>query len=54
MSADIAHGGKIRTPPGVRRVEDTRRGVLRIPDIKVRCRRQAANEPPMFARSRFR
>jgi len=53
MSADIDHGGKARTPPGVRRVEDTQRGVLHIPDIKVRCRRQAADEPPMFARSRF-
>jgi hypothetical protein len=53
MSADIDQGGKARTPPGVRRVEDTQRGVLHIPYIKVRCRRQAADEPPMFARSRF-
>ncbi len=53
MSADIDRGGKIRTPPGVRRVEDTPRGALHIPDIKVRCRRQAADEQPMFARSRF-
>jgi predicted benzoate:H+ symporter BenE len=53
MSAEIDHGGKLRTPRGVRHVEDTQRGGLRIPDIKVRCRRQAADEPPMFARSRF-
>src|ERR1700730_8782216 len=26
---------------------------LRIPDIKVRCRRQAGGAPPMFVRSRF-
>jgi len=44
---------KERIPSGVHRVDDTRRGTLHIPDIKVRCRRQAEGDPPMFARSRF-
>jgi SulP family sulfate permease len=53
MSADIDHVDKGRTPPGVHRIEDMPHGSLHIPDVKVRCRRQATDDPPMFARSRF-
>jgi predicted benzoate:H+ symporter BenE len=53
MNADADAVAKVRTPPGVQRIEDTPRGGLHIPAVKVRCRRQAADDPPMFARSRF-
>jgi hypothetical protein len=42
-----------RIPPGVHLVDDVRRLARVFPDIKVRCRRQADGDPPMFARSRF-
>src|SRR3546814_303155 len=44
---------KKRTPPGVHRAEDAPAGRFRIPGIKVRCRRQPADAPPMFCRHRF-
>jgi len=40
-------------PPGVHLIDDVRPLARVFPDIKVRCRRQAAGDPPMFARSRF-
>jgi predicted benzoate:H+ symporter BenE len=51
MSAEIDELESI--PPGVRPIAETRRSLLHIPAIKVRGRRQAADEPPMFVRSRF-
>ena len=42
-----------RIPPGVHLVDDVRPLARIFPDIKVRCRRQADGDPPMFARSRF-
>lgn len=45
--------GEKRTPPGVHRVEDAPAGRFRIPGIKVRCRRQPAEAPPIFYRRRF-
>jgi sulfate permease, SulP family len=42
-----------RIPPGVHLVDDVRPLARVFPDIKVRCRRQAEGDPPMFARSRF-
>jgi hypothetical protein len=45
--------GSSGVPPGVHRVGDRQSDLLHIPDIKVRCRRQAADDPPWFARSRF-
>jgi sulfate permease, SulP family len=53
MSPAVHLRDESRTPPGVHRIEDMRRGPLHVPDIKVRCRRQAADDPPWFARSRF-
>jgi predicted benzoate:H+ symporter BenE len=53
MSADIDDMGKGGTPPGVHRIETAPHGPLHIPDVKVRCQRQASDDPPMFARSRF-
>lgn len=42
-----------RSPPaGVHRAAQPKR-CLRVPDIPVRCRKQAPDEPPMFVRSRF-
>jgi predicted benzoate:H+ symporter BenE len=40
-------------PHGVHRVGDRPAGPFHIPDIQVRCRRQAPGDPPWFARSRF-
>jgi MFS superfamily sulfate permease-like transporter len=57
MAVETEPRRSCRPPPGVRRVEDVPRGLfggrLRIPDVKVRCRRQAEGEPPMFSRPRF-
>jgi len=48
MSAEIDE-----MPPGAHRVEEARRGLLRIPTIKIRQAAQADDEPPIFARRRF-
>jgi predicted benzoate:H+ symporter BenE len=50
VSAEI---DELEIPPGTHRVQEDSRGLLRIPTIKVRQARQADDEPPMFARSRF-
>ena len=53
MSANIDEVGSSAVPAGVYRVGDRHSNPLHIPDIKVRCRRQAADDPPWYARSRF-
>jgi SulP family sulfate permease len=53
VSTNIDEVDRSGVPPGVHRVGDRRSNPLHIPDIKVRCRRQAADDPPWFARSRF-
>ncbi len=57
MTTETEIDKQCRARAGVYRVEDAPQGVLRrvfrLPDIKVRCRTQAADEPPMFARPRF-
>jgi SulP family sulfate permease len=51
MSLEIDE--RMRVPRGVHPVAEARRRAGVFPDIKVRCRRQAENDPPMFARARF-
>jgi predicted benzoate:H+ symporter BenE len=53
MSTELDQTENRHPPPGLHRIEDMRRGAWAFSDIKVRDG-QAENEPPKFARSRFR
>jgi predicted benzoate:H+ symporter BenE len=52
MTTDLDLLENRRTPQGLHRIEDMRRGSWALPDIKVRDG-QKGDEPPKFARSRF-
>ena len=53
MSTDTGQRRLGPVPRGVYPAGDPPATWLRVPDIKVRCRRQAEGDPPLFARARF-
>src|SRR5208282_569959 len=53
MSTDTEQRRPGPVPRGVYPAGDPPATWLRVPDIKVRCRRQAEGDPPLFARARF-
>src|SRR6266446_1321059 len=53
MSTDTGQRRPGPVPPGVYPAGKSPATWLRIPDIKVRCRRQAEGDPPLLARARF-